>query len=120
MNFFETRLEGGSIRGKGIDIPLPDRFKDHVKPGVDLMLGVRPEHLHEATAADTAGTVEAEVEVLEPLGADVHALGTVHAQPMTARLDPDTEVKVGDRIRLGVELDMIHLFDKGTGKTVLA
>lgn len=115
MNFFDVTIEDTNIVGEGVKLPLPQRYREHVSAGQSLKLGVRPEHMHEGGDAITAT-----VEVLEPLGADVFALGHVHETPMTARLDPETKVQVGDAVRLGVDLDLIHLFDADTQETVLS
>jgi multiple sugar transport system ATP-binding protein len=121
MNFFDVaaREERGSflLAGNGFEIPLPDRFKPGLTGARELVLGVRPEDLSEAPtpAPDLLPGV---VEVLEPLGAEVHALGNVAGQPLTARLSPDTRLKVGDAVPLRVNLGNIHLFDRKTGLAV--
>ena len=53
------------------------------------------------------------------LGADVHALGEVGTQHVTARLDTDTRVSVGEIVNIGVELESIHLFDRESGRSFL-
>ncbi|NJK89280.1 MAG: TOBE domain-containing protein [Myxococcales bacterium] len=80
------------------------------------MLGVRPEHLVESNGGPSH--LASRVEVLEPLGAEVHALGNVNGQPFTARLEPTTSVKVGDDVGLAVDLSHVHLFDKTSGLTI--
>jgi multiple sugar transport system ATP-binding protein len=115
MNFFdvEVKEEGGQrrLRGNGVDLPLPARYP--APPAGPLVLGVRPEHLFEASGEQAAMTMA--VEVLEPLGAEVHALGQVEGQAITAKLEPTTRAKVGDRVRLALQLDEIHLFDRQSG-----
>ncbi|MCC7381454.1 MAG: sn-glycerol-3-phosphate ABC transporter ATP-binding protein UgpC [Deltaproteobacteria bacterium] len=116
MNFFAVEVveEGGKkrMRGKGIDLPLPDRFISGLG-AKDLSLGVRPEHFHEAQAGEPS--VKMEVEVLEPLGHAVHALGAIQGQPLTATLESDTRATVGGSIALGLSFDDIHLFDRASG-----
>jgi multiple sugar transport system ATP-binding protein len=34
---------------------------------------------------------------------------------LTARLPPDVRVAVGDRLRLGVDMSRLHVFDPSTG-----
>ncbi len=116
MNFFEVDLTGGRLRGQGVDLPLPPHFPAAGLPTA-LVMGIRPEHVHTARAGDTA-RLTLTVEVLEPLGAEVMALGNVAGQAVTAKLEPDTQAKVGDQVPLGVELEHLHLFDRASGKSV--
>ncbi len=116
MNFFDVEVGEGRLRGKGVSLPIPERMKARVASGEALVLGVRPEHMHEATDAE-ADVLVGQVDVLEPLGADVHALGTIESQSFTARFEPDTRVKVGDSVRIGVQLDQVHLFERSSGRS---
>ena len=120
MNFFDVEVSDGRIQGEGVDVPLPDRLKPHLEVGQPLTFGVRPEHLMDHDHDGAAGELCAKVEVLEPLGAEVHALGFVGSRPITARLEPDTTVAVGDEIRLGVDLSAVHLFHRESGRSVLS
>jgi multiple sugar transport system ATP-binding protein len=121
MNFFECEVvdEGGAptMKGKGFSIPVPERFHPKLDGTTELILGVRPEHLSEAT--DGKGHVPGTVEVLEPLGSEVHALGNVEGQAMTAKLEPTTQVNVGDTVPLAMDLSHIHLFDRSSGLSVM-
>jgi multiple sugar transport system ATP-binding protein len=123
MNFFhvEVEEEGGVpvMKGEAVSVMVPERMRPHLGPkGRQLVLGVRPEHMHEAAEGE-ANTVVGTVDVLEPLGSEVHALGKVAGHDFTARLEPDTRIKVGDTVRVGVSLDDLHLFDRSTGRSLL-
>jgi multiple sugar transport system ATP-binding protein len=118
MNFFDVKVEDGTVRADAFQLPVPARFlADLGEAGRPLVLGIRPEHMHEARASES-DTLPHQVDVLEPLGADVHALGQVGDQFVTARLEPDTRAKVGDLIQLGIDLEEVHLFDKASGKAL--
>lgn len=116
MNTFPVTLvdEGGpKLKGQGFELMVPDRFKPHLGAQKSLILGVRPEHLHALLPSDTA-KIRARVDVVEPLGFEIHALGEAGGQPMTAKLDPSVEVKAGDNLELGIDLEHVHLFDATT------
>jgi multiple sugar transport system ATP-binding protein len=84
-----------------------------------MTMGIRPEHVHTARAGETA-TMAMRVDVVEPLGAEVVVLGEIEGTAMTAKLDPDTRVKVGDVITLGVDVEHIHLFDRQSTRSLRA
>jgi multiple sugar transport system ATP-binding protein len=117
MNFFTVDKIDGRLRGKGVDWPVPAELASSLPAA--LTVGIRPEHLHAARDGDL-GRVKLRVDVLEPLGAEVMALGEVEGQPVTAKLDPDTPARAGELIELGVELDHLHLFDRASGRSVRA
>jgi multiple sugar transport system ATP-binding protein len=116
MNLFPVTLvdQGGPrLVGQDLDLPVPERLRPALGSQKSLTLGIRPEHLHAAQPTDVV-TTKARVDVVEPLGFEVHILGELGGQPITAKLDPDVRVKAGDTIPLGIDLEHIHLFDRET------
>jgi len=100
----------------------------------DVVFGIRPEAVDVENAVTPAGSVlELEVVLVEALGSDV----LVHLRTdaprvtvsdafggedeagfearFTARLPPHVRVAVGERLRLGIDLDRLHVFDRETG-----
>jgi len=121
MNFFdcEVKDEGGEphLVGNGFSFPLPEKFKPKLDGTKELVLGVRPEHFHEAI--DGQGHIPETIEVLEPLGSEVHALGNVDGQPMTSKLEPTTQAQVGDVVPLVIDFEHLHLFDRESGLSLM-
>ncbi|MFN3201056.1 MAG: ABC transporter ATP-binding protein [Bradymonadia bacterium] len=120
MNFLDVELTtvGGAphVKGAHINLPVPDRFKPFLEgAGKQLKLGIRPEHLVET---EGAGDLPMQVDVIEPLGAEVYVIGTSGETPFTARLESDTQVQVGQQIGLKVDLDHMHLFEADTGRAL--
>ena len=113
MNFIPVTLQGTSAKASGFDIELP------TAPGVERgVLGIRPEALTEHPRDGHSG-MDLKVEVTEVLGADQFVYGTVGGDAITARVDPNLKVSPGDRIRLGIDMRRLHLFDGPTGKAIL-
>jgi sn-glycerol 3-phosphate transport system ATP-binding protein/multiple sugar transport system ATP-binding protein len=90
-----------------------------------VTLGVRPHDVTPAAtgsageaAAPRGGKVTLEVSIVEALGAESHAHGTLGGAPFIARLDAATAVKKGERLE--VSLDNVHLFDRKTGESLRA
>ena len=118
MNFLDCEYQAGTLRGKGFFLELPEARRATLAQARsnELVFGVRPEHLFES---DGEAVFRGRVDVLEPLGAEVHALAMVEGHPLIARLDPSTRAKVGAPIALGLQRDKTHVFDRATGKTLL-
>ena len=89
-------------------------FKD--KP---VIMGIRPEDLHEATAHDPANSAfDVMVEVVEPIGHEIYLDVKVGPAEIIARVSPDTPVKVGQKLRLAATTEKLHAFDPQTEKAI--
>ena len=78
-------------------------------------LGVRPEHVATgAAAAEAPVRLEAEVELVEPMGSDTLVWVTVGEKPFRVRMDGQARVAPGDRIALGIDPGQASLFDAKT------
>ena len=80
--------------------------------GRDVLLGVRPEHLE--PCAPSAAMLTAEVDLVEPLGADTLAHGHVNGTRVIARLPASTPVTEGP-LPLGFAPANRHYFDATSG-----
>jgi multiple sugar transport system ATP-binding protein len=118
MNFVDVTITDGagtvSAEAPGLRLAVPPAKAGTLRTykGQTVTLGVRPEDVRVATAADPAQHVfDATVDVVEPLGAeillDVRAGGTT----IVARVEPSVRVKVHEAVRLAVNADRLHFFD---------
>ena len=113
MNFLRgtIRLNGSaSFAGPGgITLPL-----DTAPAGTDgkpAVYGIRPEHF---IIADDG--VEAEVQVVEPTGSELHVVAKLGGEDIIAVFRERLKFKPGDKIRLKPDPRLVHLFDEPTGK----
>jgi multiple sugar transport system ATP-binding protein len=120
MNTLSGRVTGGSITiaAEGATIPMPAGLAAAVAAAgaSEVTLGVRPEHVR----VGTDGPLPATVSVIESLGYERHVLCRLpDGQPITARV-PSTDPVPGEgsAVRLGTEVDDLHLFDTGTGARI--
>jgi multiple sugar transport system ATP-binding protein len=124
MNLFDVTAtkkgDGFVLAGEGFALPVPADLKARVtKDGEKLVVGVRPEHLHEYEAKDgDVPTIPGRADVLEPLGAEVHVLGQAAGAAVTAIFEPDSKVKVGDTLKLRPEVELLHVFSKETSQSL--
>jgi multiple sugar transport system ATP-binding protein len=139
MNLVEARLDGDEVVFGSNRLPLAAARRPAVRDG-RVVLGIRPEAFEEASLARPGlPAIDANVTVLEELGADAHVFFSVDAAPagdakaaagqaeplagdgtlFTARVEPDTTVRVGDRVRLAVDPARFHFFDPETGRSLV-
>ena len=139
MNLVEARLDGDEVVFGSNRVPL-DAARRPPARGGRVVLGIRPEAFAEASFARPGlPTLEATVTVLEELGADAHVFFLVDAAPagdakasagqaeplagdgtlFTARVEPETTARVGDRMRLSVDPARFHFFDPETGRSLV-
>ncbi|EKZ99646.1 glycerol-3-phosphate transporter ATP-binding subunit [Cupriavidus sp. HMR-1] len=94
----------------------------HLPMGLHLpeqaLMGLRPEHIepcavHEAIA-------ELDVRVVEALGADSFAYGSLGGQPIVVRLDSQMQVRAGDKLPITASAEHLHFFDVQSGKRIEA
>ncbi|HEY8316874.1 MAG TPA: sn-glycerol-3-phosphate ABC transporter ATP-binding protein UgpC [Gaiellaceae bacterium] len=134
MNLVEAEISEGGVAFGGYRIPAhPPRSNGR------LIVGIRPEAFEDAAFGDPSlPQIDADVQVVEELGADTHAIFAVDVPPVdvsevreaagdedvllpsnrasfTARVDPQTSARVGSRLRLTVDPSRFHYFDPATG-----
>ncbi|WP_437334043.1 sn-glycerol-3-phosphate ABC transporter ATP-binding protein UgpC [Sorangium sp. So ce296] len=118
MNFVEARMEnrgGRWVAAQGelsVEVDAAE-FPGALASGRRVMVGVRP---HEVELAAGEGGAPFHVAIVEALGAESYAHGTVAGAPFVARLDPSAPVAKGDTVTLA--LRNVHLFDADSGLTL--
>jgi multiple sugar transport system ATP-binding protein len=125
MNIMSVTVEdkGGKIHINEGSFTLPvegvqaDALKSYV--GKTVLFGVRPEDLKLETSASAKNIIPTTVEVVEPLGAEIHLyVGTANHQ-MTASVDPHHQFHVGDEVRFAPDMSKVSFFDGETEKAIL-
>jgi len=127
MNFFDVKLvssEGKLVIDGGtfhLDAP-PDRvmaLQSYV--GKDLVLGIRPEDLHDPEFTPPgvlAGRIPAEVDVTELMGSSVNLYLLTGGKQFVAIVDPRSRARVGTKIELVANVANFHVFDKVTEQAI--
>ena len=113
MNFIPVTVQGQTARASGFQLELPRA------PGLEKgVLGVRPEDLNEQVR-EGSPEVEMSIEVVEVLGSDQFLYGKAGADEVIARVDPHFKAAPGDRVRLGINVRRLHLFDASTEEALM-
>jgi multiple sugar transport system ATP-binding protein len=140
MNFIEAKLlkEGSDFfvefgsedtktrAGIKFKIKLPaEKNKDNCLEeyiGKEVIMGIRPEDVHneeDLLAAFPDGVVEANVEVTELMGAETYLYMNCEGHSINARVAPTNTARPGDTIKIAIEPQKIHLFNKDTEMTIV-
>ena len=89
--------------------------------GKTVVMGIRPEDIHDdEIMVNSAGdsVVEAKIRIYELLGAEVYLYFDLAGVSCTARVNPRTTAKVGDKVKFAFDLNKLHVFDKETEQVI--
>ena len=126
MNLLPARIVGseGNLQldfdGKLI-IPIPKKEDAQIAQGMDVIMGIRTEDF--AIDNGTNGfpdewKVEGTVEVVEPLGGETNMHMDMQGVKFTARSEGRRIIHVGEKLRLALNLDHLHIFDAATTRSI--
>lgn len=130
MNFINARVvkreDGIYLLFEGNDIKLPEGKAKKLE-GTDyinkeVVIGIRPEHIHdEAVYIESMpdSVINAKVDVVEMLGAETYLYMTMGNTSLTARVNPRTKIRAGETVKLAIDANRIHMFDKDTERTIM-
>jgi len=128
INFFNGKI---SEKGEKLHfdfgtftVYIPDSYEDSLKDylGKDITMGVRPEdvyHKKYSSNAEIPAELDAEVEVVEPLGSEFVVNFLAGDTTFTGRLEPKEEPKMGEIMNLVFDMKKVHFFDKETEETIV-
>jgi multiple sugar transport system ATP-binding protein len=104
--------------------------------GGDIVLGIRPEHLHDAALVPGGGSwpvIELPIRLREELGSEVHlhaAIGSAaHVSggdtddlrslaTIVAKMDPRTKIAEGETAGIAVDAAEVQFFDRASGASI--
>ncbi|NLB16221.1 MAG: sn-glycerol-3-phosphate ABC transporter ATP-binding protein UgpC [Clostridiales bacterium] len=95
-------------------------LKDYI--GKDVVIGIRPECLHDDAASMTNfpnSIIEADIDVTELMGAEILQYVNSCNISLVARVSNRSTARAGDRIKIAVENNRLHIFDKDTEKCLI-
>ena len=90
--------------------------------GREIILGVRPESIHDEEmylSNASTGVIDTYVEITEMMGAETYLYLLCEGIPLTARVSPRSTAKSGDEIKVAIDPNRIHIFDKETEKAIV-
>ncbi|MGH9247467.1 MAG: ABC transporter ATP-binding protein [Acidimicrobiales bacterium] len=131
MNVFDSRIEtdgdqvaiawAGDHRLVGDEAALSSFTALATHAGRSVVLGLRPEAFIDASLEPGVPgdrVVDATVDLVESLGAELLVHVSVAGVEAVARLAPRSRARPGDTIKLAVDTAQLHLFDPATGASL--
>ena len=112
-------LQFGSNKVKLPESKINDEVKAHA--GAQVVFGIRPEDIHDeesfiATFPDAV--IDVEVDFSELMGAETYLYLVADGNKYTARVNPRTTAKTGDKIKVAFDLSKLHIFDVDTERSI--
>jgi len=89
--------------------------------GKEVLVGIRPEAMFDdaRSMGDFPDSiVTTHVDLTEMMGAETYLYLLLEGQNFTARVAPTTTARRGDTLKIAIDNNLIHLFDKDTEKTI--
>ena len=132
MNFIDAVLkkngskyvvEFGSSVKYTVEIPeskVAPQLDNYV--GKEVTLGIRPESVHDEEmylSNATTGVIDCDVDITEMMGAETYLYLTCEGTQLTARVSPRSTAKAHDKIKVAIDPNRIHLFDKENDTTII-
>lgn len=127
MNFIDCTYRRNGERGSlihetgSLRVPVDARRRhllERRSTDVDLILGIRPEHLHLHPEPVREGVWPGTVYVTEPLGAKTVVHVKVDATVIRVTAPADYQPKVGERQWIELNRDYLHIFDANSGEAI--
>ncbi len=147
MNFFAGKLVGTKnkvyIEFGQDKVLLPEHkaklicnLEKYLNTDREIVFGIRPEDIHDnekAVNAEGAQTIEVKVDVVEALGSETLIYCKTKAEDtdeeksiaddisnLIAKVDSRSLTKAGSKVKLALDMEHCHVFDKETEITILA
>ena len=127
MNFFDATLVGTQeemyVDGGSFKVRLPPEKAQPLAGylGKEVVFGVRPEDIHDRQYAPpgiTAAPLSARVDVTELMGNEIFVYLLTGQKSFIARGDPRTQARIGQDLDIAMNMDNVHIFDRGTERAI--
>ena len=107
------------------EIPVPASKVEALRSGgyqnKTVILGIRPEDVNDSEIfieSSPQSVLESDVKVYELLGAEVYLYFEIEGTQLTARVNPRTTSRAGDQVKIALDMEKAHIFDKDTEQII--
>lgn len=116
MNRLQARLDQEHV--EWLDGPRwahPSGWTPHWPQQTPLVLGIRPEHITLGPGTSDQLHGQAQVQMLEPLGAETLVTLSIGSQSLICRAGAELSVAVGDMLDISMDVRQLQAFNATTG-----
>jgi multiple sugar transport system ATP-binding protein len=127
MNFFPATLRKSNgklmIDSGAFSVPIPAKNAKPYQGHVDkkIIFGIRPENIHDPKFIPSnvdIEKIEAQVDVTELMGNEIFMHMLSGKNTFVARIDPRSNLRVGEKAPVAFDMDSIHIFDAETEQAI--
>lgn len=123
MNFFEASIEDTKLVASGLEIELPEEARQLLEKYSDVVVGIRPEDIHPLDRGIPPGVnpveTEGTVDFIEGLGSDTIVHVKIGDIILLMKVPGSYAADIGSRIKIALDLNKLHVFDKNTQRAIL-
>ena len=83
-----------------------------------IIVGIRPENIHNEDVfikVSPESAFDAEIDLVELMGSEMYLHFEFQSHRVVARVPSRIMTRKGDRVRLSIDMNKVHIFDKETG-----
>jgi multiple sugar transport system ATP-binding protein len=121
MNFIPCKIISRNghllIDAEAFELPVPEKKVPYYQSrvGSGAIFGIRPNDIYDRLYAPEhlkGNVIRAGVDVIEPLGSEIHLYVTTEKHNLIAVVDTQTVVRMHQEIEFALDLHKMHLFEK--------
>lgn len=127
MNFFNAKLAGSNgdmtFDIGSFKLPVSAALREvlRARQGDQYVIGIRPEDIFDASYVAPgieSAPVQAQVDVVEPMGSEIFLNLLADDTSFVARVDPRSGARAGNNVGLAFNVNKVHVFDKKSELTI--
>ncbi|MCP3968354.1 MAG: sn-glycerol-3-phosphate ABC transporter ATP-binding protein UgpC [Lentisphaerae bacterium] len=126
MNFFHgvlvSKSDGLYFKEETFELKMLKEWEERLTPYADkkIVFGIRPEDICWSKTEDgDYPSIEAEVEVMEPMGCETYLYMNTGAHSFIARVEAHNKFHVGDKVQLPLFMPKVHIFDSASEDVIV-
>jgi multiple sugar transport system ATP-binding protein len=126
MNFMEVAVkeEAGKVYVDegSFQLEITGKNAERIKPYADreISFGIRPEDIYYSEEGKIDNSFQTKVEVVEPLGSEIHLHLSTEKHRMIAKVAPKYDFRVGEEMHFTPDMEKIVFFDPETEASLSA
>ena len=123
MNFIKARYDRDSrtFKANQTEIPVPKRLAQTAAglgAETEFTIGIRPSDITVSKKQEAGSSLWGEVWVMEPMGDESIVTVARDELKLKALVPGDFRAEIGERVWLSPNVDLVHIFNKQTGKSL--